>query len=60
MKVSDIVIQFLENKKIEHVFTVSGGGCIHLIDSLGKSNNLKYIWTHHEQAAAMAVEGYFR
>jgi acetolactate synthase-1/2/3 large subunit len=60
MKVSDIVIQFLENKKIEHVFTVSGGGCIHLIDSLGKSNNLKYICTHHEQAAAMAVEGYFR
>jgi acetolactate synthase-1/2/3 large subunit len=60
MKLSDIVIQFLENKKIEHVFTVSGGGCIHLIDSLGKSNTIKYVCTHHEQAAAIAVEGYFR
>jgi acetolactate synthase-1/2/3 large subunit len=43
MKVSDLVIEFLENKNISHVFTVSGGGCIHLIDSLGKSEKLKYV-----------------
>jgi len=60
MKVSDIVIKFLEDKGIKHVFTISGGGCIHLIDSLGNSDKLKYICTHHEQAAAMAVEGYAR
>jgi len=60
MKVSDLVINFLESKNISHVFTVSGGGCIHLIDSLGKSDKLKYICTHHEQAAAMAAEGYSR
>ena len=60
MKVSDLVIEFLENKNISHVFTVSGGGCIHLIDSLGKAKNIKYVCTHHEQAAAMAVEGYAR
>ena len=59
-KVSDIVIEFLENKNISHVFTVSGGGCIHLIDSLGKSEKLDYVCTHHEQAAAIAVEGYAR
>ena len=60
IKVSDLIINFLEEKNISHVFTVSGGGCIHLIDSLGKSKNLKYICTHHEQAAAMAAEGYAR
>lgn len=60
MKVSDIVITFLENKSIKHVFTVSGGGCIHLIDSLGKSKKISYVCTHHEQAAAMAAEGYAR
>lgn len=60
MKVSDIVVEFLESKNINHVFTVSGGGCIHLIDSLGKAKTLKYICTHHEQAAAMAAEGYAR
>lgn len=59
-KVSDIVIEFLEKKQISHVFTVSGGGCIHLIDSLGKSKNLDYICSHHEQASAIAVEGYAR
>jgi acetolactate synthase-1/2/3 large subunit len=60
MKVSDIVVNFLESKGITHVFTVSGGGCIHLTDSLGKAKNLKYICVHHEQSAAMAAEGYAR
>jgi len=60
VKVSDIVIKFLEDKGIKHVFTVSGGGCIHLIDSLGKSTKLDYVCTHHEQAAAIAAEGYAR
>jgi acetolactate synthase-1/2/3 large subunit len=60
MKISDIVINFLESCNISHVFTVSGGGCIHLIDSLGKSKSLKYVCVHHEQSAAMAAEGYAR
>ena len=60
MKVSDIVIDFLESKGIIHVFTISGGGCIHLTDSLSKAKKLKYICVHHEQSAAMAAEGYAR
>lgn len=60
MKVSDIVIQFLETKGISHVFVISGGGCIHLVDSLGKADKLKYVCMHHEQALAMAAEGYAR
>lgn len=59
MKVSDIVIDFLESKNVKHVFTISGGGCIHLIDSLGRSN-IEYVCVHHEQSAAMAAEGYSR
>jgi len=42
------------------VFTVSGGGCIFLIDSLGTTEGVKYVATHHEQAAAIAAEGYAR
>jgi acetolactate synthase-1/2/3 large subunit len=60
MKVSDLVVKFLESKGISHVFTVSGGGCIHLTDSLGKAEKLKYVCVHHEQSAAMAAEGYAR
>ena len=57
MKISDYIIDFLEKKNVKEVFTVSGGGCIHLIDSLGKSKKIKYICNHHEQASAMAAEG---
>jgi len=61
MRVSDYVIQFLRDKySVDTIFTVSGGGCIFLIDSLGTTNGVKYIATHHEQAAAIAAEGYAR
>ena len=60
MKVSDYVFDFLSKKGIDTVFTVSGGGCMHLIDSLGKNEYIKYICNHHEQACAMAAEGYAR
>jgi len=58
-KVSDLVIDFFSKKGIDTAFTVSGGGCIHLIDSL-KNSTLDVICPHHEQAAVMASEGYFR
>ena len=60
MKVSDFIIEFLVSKGVKDIFTVSGGGCIHLIDSLGKNKNITYICNHHEQASAIAAEGYSR
>ncbi len=61
MRVSDYVIQFLRDKyEVDTVFTVSGGGCIFLVDSLGHTDGVKYVATHHEQAAAIAAEGYSR
>lgn len=61
MRVSDYIIQYLRDEyQVDVVFTVSGGGCIHLIDSLGKTEGVKYIAPHHEQAAAIAAEGYSR
>ena len=60
IKVSDYIFDFIVNKGIDTVFTVSGGGCMHLIDSLGKNQHLKYVCNHHEQASAIAAEGYAR
>lgn len=60
IKLSDYVVQFLENIGVEHVFLISGGGCIHLIDSVGKAKKLTYICNHHEQASAMGAEAYAR
>jgi len=60
IKISDYIFDFIVNKGIDTVFTVSGGGCMHLIDSLGKNQHLKYVCNHHEQASAIAAEGYAR
>lgn len=60
IKISDLVFNFIADKYIDTVFTISGGGCMHLTDSLGKNKRLKYICNHHEQACAMAAEGYAR
>ena len=61
MRVSDYIIQYLRDEyNIETIFTVSGGGCIFLIDSLGHTKGVNYVATHHEQAASIAAEGYAR
>lgn len=57
IKVSDYVFQFIKAQGIQHVFMLSGGGAMHLVDSLGRSG-LEYICCLHEQAAAIAAEAY--
>ena len=42
-----------------HVFLLSGGGMMHLLDSVGRSE-LTTIPMHHEQAAAIAAYAYGR
>lgn len=58
MRVADLVVSFLEDKQIKHVFTVTGGGAMFLNDALYLSKNIKTICNHHEQASAMAAVGY--
>jgi len=60
MRLADFVIKFLEEKKIDTAFTVSGGGSIYLCDALHKSKKIKYVSCHHEQAVSFAAESYSR
>ena len=60
IKVTDYIVKRLEEYGIKHVFMISGGGAMHLNDSFGKSEKIEYICNHHEQASAMAAEGYSR
>ena len=61
IKVSDFIFQHLVEKHgIEHCFLVTGGGAMHLNDAIGHTKGLTYICNHHEQASAIAAEGYFR
>jgi acetolactate synthase I/II/III large subunit len=59
MKLSDYIFGQLREWGARHVFLVTGGGAMHLNDSIGRSG-LAYTCTHHEQAAAMATEGFAR
>ena len=58
IKVSDYIVRFFEEKGLTDMFMVSGGGCMHLVDSFGSSSKIKYWCTEHEQAASMAAEAY--
>ncbi|MFI5312128.1 MAG: thiamine pyrophosphate-binding protein, partial [Gemmatimonadales bacterium] len=58
VKLSDWVFQFVADLGVKHVFEVTGGGAMHLNDSLGQCKGLEYVCTLHEQAAAMAAESY--
>lgn len=58
MKASDYIVSFLEKNGINTVFGYIGGMITHLVDSLGKSETVRYVQTYHEQTASMAAEGY--
>ena len=58
IKVSDYVARFLVAQGIEDLFLVSGGGIMHLLDSVGRQEGLRYWCNYHEQASAIAAEGY--
>ncbi len=60
VKLSDWVAAQLEAFGIRHVFMLTGGGAMHLNHSLGTSPHLQCVFTHHEQALAMAAEAYYR
>ena len=59
MRLSDFVADYLAGIT-GHVFGVCGGGAMYLNDSIAHHPKLKWIATHHEQAAAFAAEAYAR
>ena len=60
IKISDYIAKFFADHGIKAVFTVVGGGAMHMNESFGHNNKIKCIYNHHEQASAMAAEAYFR
>ncbi len=60
MRLADYVFQTLADRGVRHLFLVTGGGAMHLNDAIGREPRLQYVCNHHEQAGAMAAEGYAR
>jgi acetolactate synthase-1/2/3 large subunit len=60
LKTSDVIADFLKIKKIKYIFGVIGSANSHIFDSIHKLGYTKIICVHHEQAAAMAMQGFYR
>ena len=58
IKLSDFVYKYIASLNVDHVFVLSGGGCMHLVDSLGRNKKLTYISCLHEQGVAIAAGAY--
>ena len=58
MKLSDYVVEFLRRREVQDVFLLSGGGIMHLLDSLAKEDRIHKYYNLHEQASGFAADGY--
>lgn len=60
MNASERIADWLVSAGVEQVFGVTGGGAMFLNQALGGHPGLRCTFMHHEQACAMAAEGYAR
>jgi acetolactate synthase-1/2/3 large subunit len=60
MRVADYIASFLVDHGITDMFSVVGGGAMHLNDAFGHCPGLHVTYNHHEQACAIAAESYAR
>lgn len=58
IKVSDYIIRLLEEHGVKDVFLLSGGGMMHLLDSVFKSDKINKYCNLHEQASAICADAY--
>lgn len=57
-RAADIVMDVLVENGITDCFAVVGGGAMHIDNALALREDIHKIFCHHEQACAMAAEGY--
>ncbi len=57
-KLSDYLMQFVADQGVRHVFLVTGGGAMHLNESLARCEALEPVCNSHEQASAICAEAY--
>lgn len=60
IKVSEYIADFFIKHGVTDVFMITGGGAMHLNDALGHKEGITCTYDHHEQACAIAAEGYAR
>lgn len=56
MKVADYIARYLEERGVQHVFEVSGGYIMHMLDAIQRRGAPRIVSLHHEQSAAFAAD----
>jgi acetolactate synthase-1/2/3 large subunit len=57
---SEIIIQFLKDEGVEHIFGYPGGAVLHIYDAIQQQDAVQHILVRHEQGATHAADGYAR
>jgi acetolactate synthase-1/2/3 large subunit len=57
---AEIVVRFLKDEGVKHVFGYPGGAVLHIYDALYRQDDVEHILVRHEQGAAHAADGYAR
>ena len=60
IKLSDYIAQFFFDKGIDVIFGFQGGMITHLVDSIARHPQMRFIQVYHEQTGAIAAESYAR
>ena len=60
IRLADYVLRTLVRYGVTDTFIVTGGGAMHLNDAVGRCEGMRWLPCHHEQACAIAAQGYAR
>ena len=60
IKVSELIAEALEKLGIKHAFGMVGAGNVHLFEAIARRGYTEIVCIHHEQAATMAMQTYYR
>ncbi len=60
VKVSDAIAGFFAKNGMTHLFGIIGAGNVHIFDSVYQNHDIEMVCVHHEQAACMAMQVYYR
>ena len=56
-RIADILFEEIARHGVDHGFTLTGGGCMYLVDALGRST-IQHVCCRHEQSASIAAQAY--
>jgi len=54
------LVETLKANGVEVIFCITGAGNLAIVDALYRDNQIKIVYSHHEQAAVMEAQGYSR